>query len=265
MSVKLNFVPNKTSQPTDLLLMQNPGQWLWGKACKNANNYDTVSYFTTCKDYLIDLKYRRSHLAMKGEWETEQWESNCYYIVFPNDVVYETFLTNVKECLNVYEKLHHFTKTTVTPVELAEPTTLKIVVITGSSMWTKNTCALSFYLSLVRLCGYVKYNPKDLTKVLISKDWNLCNETRYFYSMTTLDKETYNYFYQNPRELTKKPSKKYHITGASTNFALDIGHGASGLFYLLKYGAYLRENASNYPTITTNFFYKKIMEFRTNV
>jgi len=242
--------------------------WYWGKAYKDdEGDYQVISTPQTCKDYLVDIQYRNSHTIYKNNWTPEQLASNCYYILLPTKVEANFFLKNITEVLNVYEKKNHFmqTKATIMDENMAGYIG-PVIVIEGSKCWTRTTTALSFYLSLIRLCGYAdNLSADNLLPVLNDKQALKCNEQRYFRSMTAKARELYEYFYQHPRELMPKMSDTISVTGYHPHYK-ELGHGCTGLFYLLTYLEHVEnQHYQSNKQHESQFAYKLLLEMSKNV
>jgi len=235
--------------------------WYWGKACKTDDGFEVMSSPQTCKDYLVDIQYRDSYSCKKINWTTEQLKSNCYYILMPTKAVYKKFMENMI-ILNTYEKKHRFARTVVTEIEFEGE---YVVVIEGSKKWTVTTTALSFYLSLIRLCGYNTMDVETLEGSLNANKTS-CNEFSYFRGMSERSKALYNYYYKNPRLLMPKLSDEVTFTGYDKQYHT-LSHGVTGLFYLLgqRQSVMAAPNYKQSLSITTNYFYKQLMEIPEDV
>jgi len=222
----------------------SPDTWMWGKACKQGEDYMAMSHPTTCKDYAVDMRYRHSHLFDANNWKESDIVSNCYYISVPNQETVDRMLQNLNDWLHPYEKQHRFKRTTLTKVELVDAEVDHLYIIEGSDMWARNTTALSFYLSFIRIMSfYTKEQWEGVMKGNYPGGYGKCNEIDYVRSyMNQFGRDFYQYMWDHPRLLTVKPTEQQFVTLYTK--PITVGHGASGLFY---FGQAERAPAASLP------------------
>ena len=240
---------------------REPTEWQWGKAHQiDEETFEVAQYPVTCKDYIMDMFILNRHDDMVPR---EYLEDNCFYLFIPTKRR-EKFTKNVVEFLNVYEEKHGFSPTKVhVMTEGYKSKTRQPYVITGDKKWLKNPFMTSFYLSMVRMCGY--YKDMSLTNLGVdttTDPYYKCNETKYFERLKPASQYAYTKIWENPNLLDiELPNKN---TGYPKN--VYVGHGMCGIIYLLtciesvhNYMLQMRTIAQKHPlgAILYKFFQEK--------
>ena len=259
---KLIFCPTKYTEHLSVGFNWYPNEFIWCKAhTTEENDFVVMGAFRSCKDYMIDLHYRHQTHTVVDNWTKEQINEVCYILRLPS-AHDETFEHNVVNFLNKIEKDSRFKRTTFTKFsnykwdENEEAQTF--YAIKASVMWGKNLVMRSHFLSLLRMCAFLKVGKtvtatKDFeqNQIVGNKDVDT------FYNLTETARRFYIHCMYNPRILLKNPHN-LEITGYTKE--KQMLHGMCGLFYSLRYTA-THPNVCNQNIVT---LYKEWQDANAN-
>ena len=221
------------------------GSYVWCKAHTDAEgNFIVMGNFRQCKDYMMDLHFRRQDHLLKEHWTQENIDEVCYILNMP--AKYEATLEkNVKEYLNVIEKNNRFKRTTITKFKDVTLTNdvnpYTYYAVKASNMWGKNCIMRSTFLTLLRMCH--NYTGTGLIKTIDDYVTHVgVNDTKYFNSFTESAKKFYLHCLNNPRLLLQNPT---NVSPTGFKGGESLSHGQTGLMYALLY-------AARYPHLVNN-------------
>lgn len=195
----------------------------WGKACYKDGAYHIMTKPISCKDYLMDIHFRQSHLLVMNNWKKEEVEDMCYYMHINGSFEEAALINNVKNFLNVYEKKHRLIRTIV---EIGNIGDYQVLFIRASQMWAKTCIARSFYLSLLRMCIFIN-NPAINDTADLLNNMDNCTDKIYITQYSNIDlRKEFDIFFKKPRLLMKG-------LYAGQENTMGMVHGQTGLIHQL--------------------------------
>lgn len=237
--------------------------WIWGKAkTVEEGKIELLQGLVGCKDYIVDTYYKNNNIMhsiiSNNDWKEQERTENCICVRFPNLLIQNIVINNIKNFLNPWFKANDVLPTTCEQIYTNDSKKINLLYcIRGDSKWTLNAFAWSIYLAIIRMmAGEEKTTKINFTPI---NPTYATNESSY-YNQHRFDKnnqELLNTIFNNPFPYLIVPPRPYNTTGYNNYLPR---HGETGPFNLQNWMIQVKLNPRDYKEHpkNNNYFLKEM-------